>query len=148
MQPHGLQHVSFLCPLLAPEVCSNSCPLSQWCYLTISSSATNFFCLQSFPVSQLLASGDQKYWSFSFSICPSSEYSGLISFRIDWFYLAVQGTLKSPFQHHNSKVLILLALSLLYDPTFTSIHDHWKNHGFDDVDLCRQSDVSAFYYTA
>ena len=48
-----------------------------------------------------------KYWSFSFRICASSEYSGLISFRIDWFYLAVQGTLKSFFQHHNSKALIL-----------------------------------------
>ena len=48
-----------------------------------------------------------KYWSFSFSISPSNEYSGLISFRIDWFDLAVQGTLKSLLQHHNSKASIL-----------------------------------------
>ena len=72
-----------------------------------------------------------KYWSFSFSISPFSEYSGLISFRIDWFaLLAVQGTLKpSPipqFKGVNSSVL-----SLLYGPTLTSIHDYWKNHSFD-----------------
>ena len=48
-----------------------------------------------------------KYWSFSFSISPCNEYSGLISFRIDWFDLAVQGTLKSLLQHHGSKVSIL-----------------------------------------
>ena len=72
-----------------------------------------------------------KYWNFNFSISPSSEYSGLISFRIDWFdLLAVQGTLKSPpalqFKSINS-----LALSLLYDLTVIFIHDYWKNHSFD-----------------
>jgi len=70
-----------------------------------------------------------KYWSFCFSISPSNEYSGLISFRIDYFdFLAVQETLKSLLQHHNSKAL---ASSLLYGPFFTSIHDHWKNYSFD-----------------
>ena len=72
-----------------------------------------------------------KYWSFRFSICPSNEYSGLISFRIDWFHLlAVKGTLKSPptsqFKSINSS-----ALSFLYSPTLTSIHDYWKNHSLD-----------------
>ena len=72
-----------------------------------------------------------KYWSFSFSICPSNEYSGLISFRIDWFdLLAVQGTLKSLFQHHNSKASSSV-LCLLYDPTLLSTHDYWKDHNFD-----------------
>ena len=67
-----------------------------------------------------------KYWSFSFSISPSNEYSGLISFRIDWFALfAIQGTLKSPFQHHSSKAINSLALSFLYGPTLTSIHGYW-----------------------
>ena len=67
-----------------------------------------------------------KYWSFSFSISPSNEYSGLISFRIDWLdLLAVQGTLKSLLQHHSSKA------SILYCPTLTFIHDYWKNHSFD-----------------
>ena len=71
-----------------------------------------------------------KYWSFSFSISPSNEYSGLISFRTDWFdLLAVQKTLKSFLQHHSSKALILQ--NFLYGPTLTSIYDHWKNHIFD-----------------
>ena len=83
-----------------------------------------------------------KYWSFSIS--PSNEYSGLISFRIYWFdLLAVQGTQESSpapqFKNINSS-----ALSFLYDPTLTSIHDYWKNHSFDYLDLCRQNDVSAF----
>ena len=83
-----------------------------------------------------------KYWRPSFSISPSNEYSGLISSRIDWFDLpAVQGTLKNLLQHHNSKVSILWCC-LLYGPTLTSTHDHWKNHSFDYMDLCRQSDVS------
>ena len=85
-----------------------------------------------------------KYWSFSFSISPSSEYSELISFRIDWLDIrAGQGTLKSPpslqFESINSSVL-----SLIYGPTLTSIHDYWKNHSFDYIDFCWQGDVSAF----
>ena len=103
------------CPSLSPRVCSDLCPMSQWCFLTISSSATPFFfCLQSspasgsFPVSQLFVSSGQ-YWSFNFSISPSSEYSGLISFRIDWFdLLAVQGTLKSLLQDHNLKASVYI----------------------------------------
>ena len=72
-----------------------------------------------------------KYWSCSFSISPSSEYSGLISFRIDRFdLLAVQRTLKNLLQHHNLKASSLV-LSFLYGPTPTSIHDYWKNHSFD-----------------
>ena len=70
-----------------------------------------------------------KYWSFSIS--PSNEYSELISFRIDWFdLLAVQGTLKSLLQHHNSKSISSSALSFLYGPTLTSIRDYWKNQGY------------------
>ena len=64
-----------------------------------------------------------KFWSFSFSIYPSNEYSGLISFRIDWVdLLAVQGTLKSLLQHHSLKASILQR---------SVIHDYWKNHSFD-----------------
>ena len=69
-----------------------------------------------------------KYWNFSFSISPSNKYSGLISFRIDWFDLAVQGTLKSLLQQFKS--INSLALSFLYSPTLISIHDYWKNHSF------------------
>ena len=72
-----------------------------------------------------------KYWSFSFNISPSNEYSGLISFRMDWLdLLAGQGTLKSLLQHQ-FKSINSLALSLQYSPNLTSIHDHWKNHSLD-----------------
>ena len=78
-----------------------------------------------------------KYWSFSFSISPSNEHSGLISFRMDWLnLLAVQGTFKSLLQHHHSKSISCSVLNLLYGPTLTSIHDYWKNHSFDYTDLC------------
>ena len=86
-----------------------------------------------------------KYWSFSFSISPSNEYSGLISFRIDWLdLLAVQGTLKSLLQHHSSKASIphcsvFFMVQLLHPYMATG-----KNHSFDYTDLCRQSGVSAF----
>ena len=84
-----------------------------------------------------------KYWSFSFSISPSNL--GLISFQIDWFdLLAVQGTLQSLLQHSQFKSINSLALSFSYSPTLTSIHDHRKNHSLDQMDLCRQSNVSAF----
>ena len=72
-----------------------------------------------------------KYWSFSFSISPSNEYSGLISFSIDWVdVLAVQGTLKSLLQHHSSKASILRR-SAFFTVQLTSIHDHRKNHSLD-----------------
>ena len=72
-----------------------------------------------------------KYCSFSFSIVPSNEYSGLISFKIDWFdLLAVQGTLKSLLQHHSSKASVLRC-SAFFTVQLTSIHDHWKNYSLD-----------------
>ena len=85
-----------------------------------------------------------KYWSFSFSISPSSEYSRLISSKIDWFDLFdLQGTLNILLQNHNSKFNSLL-LNLLCGPTLTSVHDYWKNHTFDYAELCLQTDISAF----
>ena len=115
---HGLQYTRLPCPSLSPRVCLNSWPLSQWCYITISFSAILFsFCLQSFPVSvfsnkSALHIRWPKYWSSSFSISPSSEYSGLISFSIDWFdLLEVQGNLKILCQHHNLKASILWHLA-------------------------------------
>ena len=135
---HGLQHTRLPGPSPSPGACSNSCPLSQRCHPTILSSVIPFSCPQSFPasgsfpISWLFASSDQSYWSLSFSISPSNEHSGLISFRIDRFdLLEVKQTLKSFLQHHNSKSSILLCsaffmvqLSLLYMPTK-------KNHSFD-----------------
>ena len=72
-----------------------------------------------------------KYWSFTFSISPSNEYSGLISFRMDWLdLLAVQWTLESLLQYRNSKALVLQC-SAFFMVQLTSIHDYWKNHSFD-----------------
>ena len=104
--PHGLQHTRLLCPPLSPGVYSNSCPLNQWCYLTISFSANLLLLLPSiFPSIRVFSNESAlhirwpKYWSFSIS--PSNEY-------IDCFdRLAVQGTLKSLLQHHNLKTSVL-----------------------------------------
>ena len=112
--PHGLKYSKLLCPLLSPGVCSNSCPLDQWCYLNVIVCRPFFLLPSVFPSIRVFSSESAlhitwpKYWSFSFSISPSNEYSGLISFRIDWFVLlAVQETLKSLLQHHSSKASIL-----------------------------------------
>ena len=138
--PHGLQHSRLPCPSPTPRAYSKSHPWSRWCHLIISSSITPFSSCPksfpasgSFPMSLLFASLDAKYWSFSFSISPSSEYSGLISFRIDLFdLLAVQGTLKSLVQHRGSKASILWC-SAFFMVQLT--HDYWKNHIFDYTDV-------------
>ena len=84
-----------------------------------------------FPNESVLCIRWPKYWRFRFSISPSNEYSGVISFRIHWFDLpAVQGTLKSLLQHHSSKALILQH-SALFIAQLTSIHDYWKNNSFN-----------------
>ena len=94
----------------------------------------------SFPVSWLFTS---KYLSFSFN--ASNEYSGLISLRIDWFDLAIQGTHSqdsSPAPQFNC--INSLTFSPFYSPTLISGHEYWKHHSFDYMDFCHQSDVSAF----
>ena len=108
------------CPSLTPGAYSNSCPLSQWCHPTISSSGcplllppSIFPSIRVFSNESVLHIWWPKYWSFSFSISPSNEYSGLISFRMDWLdLLAVQGTLKSLLQHHSSKASVLRCSAL------------------------------------
>ena len=112
--PHESQHTRPHCPSTTPRVQSNSHPSSRWCYPAISSSVVPFFsCPQSLPASvfsneSTLPMRWQKYWSFRFRISPSNEHPGLISFRMDWLdLLAVQGTLKSLFQHYSSKASIL-----------------------------------------
>ena len=114
LRPHRLQHARPHCPSPTPGVYSNSCPLSQLCYPTISSSVgpfsshlQSFPASGSFPLSQFFTSGGQNI-GVSFSINPSTEHPGLISFRMDWLdLLAVQGILKSFLQHHSSKASIL-----------------------------------------
>ena len=98
LQPHGLRHAMLPCPSPTPGAYSNSSPSSWWCHPTISSSVIPFYSrLQYFPTSgSFLHIKWPKYWRFNFNISPSSEYSGLISFRMDWLDLhAVQGTLES-----------------------------------------------------
>ena len=127
LRSHELQHTRLPCPSLSPRVCSDSCALSQWCYLTISSSAAHFsFCFQSvpasgpFPMSRFFTLGGPKYWGFSNS--PSNEYSELISFRISWFeMLALQGTLKSLLQQHKWKHQFFSAQPSLWSNSYIYI---------------------------
>ena len=148
--PHGLQHARLPCPLLSPRICSKSCPLSQWYHPTTSSSVTSFSSwLQhfqasgSFPMSQFFASGGQSYWSFSFSTSPSNEYSGLLSFRIAWFYLlAVQGPLKNLLQHHSSKASILWCSAFFMVQLSYPYMTPGKNHSFDYMDHSQQKSLS------
>ena len=134
--PHGLQHTGFPSHQKLPELSQNrvhrvsdaiqpSHPLSF-------PSSPAFSLSQHQGLFQWVSSSNQeaKYWSFSFSISPSNEYSGFICFRIDWFDLfAGQGTLKSLLQHYNSKTSVLRC-SAFCSPTLTSIHDYWKNRSF------------------
>ena len=116
--PHGLQYVRFPCPSPTPRACSNSCPLESvmpynhfilWPLLLLPSV---FPSIRVFSNESVLHIRWPKYRSFSFSISPSNEYSGLIFFRIDWFdILAIQGTLKRVLQHHSSKASILRCLA-------------------------------------
>ena len=124
--PHGLRHARLPCPSPSTGACSNSCPSSWWCHPTISSSVTCcllllppsiFLNIRVFSNESALSSRWPKYWSFSFSINPSNEYSGLISFRIYWFDLpAVKGTPKSSpapqFESINSSALSLFMVQL------------------------------------
>ena len=102
-QPHGVQHTRFSCPLPSPKVYSNSCALSQWCYPTSSLSQHQGLFKWVSSLHHIT-----KVLELLLSISPFNKYSGLISFRIDWFgLLAVQGTFKSLLQHHISKASIL-----------------------------------------
>ena len=131
LQPNELQCARLPCPSPSPRVCSNSCPLSQWCYLTILSSADLFSsCTQcfpasgSFPMSQLFTSGGQSIGaSASASVLPVNiqglfplGWTGLISL------LCQESSPVPQFESINS-----LVLNLVYGPTVTSMHDYWKN---------------------
>ena len=146
LHPHGLQRTKLSCPSVYPGVCSNSCPSSQWCHPTISSSVITFSsCPQFFPASvfpnkSALCIRWPEYWSFSISLF--NEHPGLISFRIDWFdLLAVQGILESLFQHN-------LKASILWHSTFFMVqlshpYTTGKTVTLTYTDLCRQTDVSS-----
>ena len=128
-------------------VCSNSCPLSWWCYLIISSSATPFSFLPSiFPSIRFFSNKSTlhiRWWNIRASVSSS-----VLPMNIqDWFPLELIGLislLSKSLLQHNLKKINSLTLSLLYGLTLTSIHDYLKNHRFDYMELCWQSDVSAF----
>ena len=109
----SLQHSWLPCISLSPRVCSNSCPLSQWCHQNISSCCPLLLFPSIFPSMRVFSNEDldfrwPEYWSFSFCTSSSNGYSQLVSFRIDEFdLLSVQGTLKSLFQYHRLKASIL-----------------------------------------
>ena len=148
--PHGLRHARFPCPSLSSQVCSNSCPLSRWWYLTISSCVALFsLCPQSFPASRsfpisvLFASGDQSIGtSASASVLPM-DIQGWFQGWLVWSLCCPRDSEES-FSAPQFKSINSLALSLLYGPAFTSMHDYWKNRSFDYTALCPQSDVCAF----
>ena len=107
LRPHGLQHPRLPCPSPSPRACSDSCPSSRWCHPAISSCHSLLLLPSIFPSVRVFSNESSlrirwpKNWSFSFSISPSNEYLGLISFRIDWFdLLVVQVTLNSLLKHH------------------------------------------------
>ena len=151
LRPHELQHARSPCPSPTPRVHLNPCPLSRWCHPTISSSVTLFsFCLQSFPasgslpMSQLFTSGGQSIGaSASASVLPINIQDWSPSEWTGWISLQSKGLSESSptpqFKSINS-----LVLSFLGSPTLKSIHDYWKNHRFDYMGLCWQSNVSAF----
>ena len=137
LRPHESQHARPLCPSPTPGVHPNSCPSSQWRHPTISSCrpllpSSTFPSIRVFSNESNLHMKWPNYWSFRFSISPSNEHPGLTSFRMDWLHLlAVQGTLKSLFQHHSSKASILqcsafFTVQLSHPYTTTG-----KNHIFD-----------------
>ena len=142
LRPHGLQLARLPCPSPTPKTCSNSCPSSWWCHPTISSSVVPFSCLRSFPasgsfqMSQFFPSGRQ-------SIGTSALASVLPVNIQDWFPLGWTGlTPCCPRDSQESsptpqfKSISSSVLSFPYRPTLTSIHDYWKNHSFDCMDLC------------
>ena len=151
LQPNGLQHARLprlpVLKVMSIESVMPSKHLTLCCSLVLLPSILPNIRDFSNELALQIRRPNYCSFTFSFSINPPSEYSGLISFRMDWLdLLAVLGTLKNLPQHHSLKasVLQLSALSFLYSPTLTSPHDYWKNHSSDFRDLCCQSDISAF----
>ena len=138
LQPHESQHARPPCPSPTPGV-----PKPMFIVSVMASNHLILCCplllLPPIPPSIRVFSNEStlrmrwpKYWSFSFSISASNEHPGLIPFRMDWLDLfAVQGTLKSLLQHHNSKASILWRSAFFIVPTLASIRDYWKNHRLD-----------------
>ena len=153
LQPHGLQHTRFPCPSPTPRTCSNSCPLSQWYHPIIPSSVVPFSsCLQSFSasgsfsMSQFFTSGGQStVVSVSASVLPMNIQDSFPLGLTDLISLQSKDSQESS-PTSQFKSISSLVLSFLYSPNLTSIHDYWKNHSFDYMDLCQQSNVCFLIY--
>ena len=135
--PHGLQHSRLPCQSPTSGACSNSCPWSLWCHSTISSSVIPFSCLQSFPesgsfqMSQFFASGGQSIGvSVLASVLPMNIQFDFLKDRLIWSPCSPRDSQESS-QTQKFKSINSSVLSLLYDPSLTSLHDYWKNHSFD-----------------
>ena len=137
LQPHRLQHARPPCPSPTPGVYSETQSIesvmpSNHLILCHTLLPSVFPSIRVFSNESVLCIRWPKYWSFSFNISPSGEYSGLISFRMDWLdLLAVQGTLQASSPTPQFKSINSSAPSFLYSPALTSIHDYWKNRSFD-----------------
>jgi len=149
--PNGLQHPRLLYPSLSCRVCLNSCPLSRWCYLTISSSATPFsFCLQSFPVSGSFPVG-RLSTSGGHSTRATATASVLPMNIQGWVPLGLTALISLPSKGLSRvfpsttvwKHQFFSAQPSLWS-SYHIVHDYWKNYSFDYMDLCQQNDVSAF----
>ena len=152
LQLHGLQHARLPCPSPAPGPCSNSCPLSRWCYPTIlfsvvpfSSCLHSFLATGSFQMSQIFLSDGQR--------SGASTLASVLSMNIQgWFLLGLtvlislqsKGFSQESFPTLQFKNISSSVLSFLHGPALTSIHNYWESHSFDYTDLCWQSNVSAF----
>ena len=144
LQPHGLQHTRLPCPSPSPGACSNSCPLSQWCHPTISSSVIpsssylhSFPASGSFLMSWLFTSGGQSIGaSASTSVLPMS-IQGWFPLRLTGLISLLSKGLSGVFTTTTVQSINSLALCLLYGPALTSIYDYWKNLSIDYMDLCR-----------
>ena len=151
LPPHGLQHARLHCPSLSPWVCSDSCPLSQWCHPTTSSSVSPFSsCRQCFPasgsftVSWLFASSGQSVGvSASVSVLPVNFQAWFLLGCINLICLLSRGFSRVFYSTEVWKHLIF-STRLLYGLALISIHDYWKNHSFDYKDVCWQSGVFVF----
>ena len=151
--PHGSQHTRFPCASLSPGVCSNSCPLSQWCYLNHLILCHPLLLLPSIFPSITLFSLSQLFTSSGQSIGAqhqSFQWIFRVEFRVDFLLYCLmsspccwrdsqESSLALQFESFNSS-----ALNLNYGPILTSIHDYWKNHSFDYMNICQQSDISTF----
>ena len=139
MQPHELQHTRLPYLSLSPRVCSNSCPSLMSVipsnklifYFPLLFLPSIFPRIRIFSNELALCIRCPKYWSFSFSISSSNEYSGLISFRIEWFELYCPGDSQEYSPAPQFESISSSSLSLLYGLTITSLHDYWKKHSFD-----------------